>query len=239
MSTEASLLENSEIMTLSEIARYLRLSEKTVAQLAKSGELPAAKIASQWRFRKPAVDSWITARIHSAEDNELRNVMGTKKHLVPIPKLIPEQRIILDLKPQPKEDILKQLIVPLLGSSMLADPVAYLEQLIDRESILSTALCDGVAIPHVRDHETSGVKEACMVLGICREGAEFDSLDGEPTRLFFLICSPYTTTHLRLLAKLTMMLRQPDIIDKLCRAQNTQVVMSILSDAHFQMSIEM
>ncbi len=239
MSKTINLLEKSEIMTLSEIARYLRLSEKTVAQLAKSGELPAAKIASQWRFRKPAVDSWITSRIHAAPDAELRNVISTKKHLIPIPKLISEQRVILDLKPQPKEDILKQLIVPLLGSPILADPVEYLVQLIDRENMLSTALCDGIAIPHVRDHETSGVKEACIVLGICREGAEFDALDSQPTRLFFLICSPNTATHLRLLAKLTMILRQPDVPEQLCNSESKQAVMNILSTAHFQMSIEM
>jgi len=231
--------EDTERMSLSQISEYLHLPEQAVTRLADTQGMPADKDAKEWMFEKAAVDNWVTARIQSASNESLINILTTKKQLIPLPRLVSLDHIVLDMEPASKEEMLSQLVAPLVETGVIRNATAFLQQLLEREGMLSTALCDGVAIPHVRDHKDTGIKEPCIVLGICGRGVDFGSLDGRSTTLFFLPCSPDTSTHLRLLAKLTFMMRLKDMPGRLSRCRTRREVMDHLIAAHLQMSIEM
>lgn len=231
--------EFSEIMTLSDIARYLKVSEKTVTRMVKAGDLPGGKVSSQWRFQKTVIDNWLTGKIQEAQDEDLAQIMASQSPVLPLPKLIPDEQILLDLKPGSKRQVLSQLVRPLLMTKAVPNPGSFLMRLMDRENMVSTALTDGVALPHVRDQKTSGVKETTLVLGICPEGTDFGAIDGKSTRLFFLLCATDAAKHLRLMAKLTLMLRRERMVDRFCSCTQLREVKALLTEGHLDISIKL
>ena len=228
---------SNALMDLRTVSRYLRVPEEVVVRLVQTGDLPGDRVSSHWRFQKTVIDSWLTARIQSAETKDLAEVLKMNEPLIPIPTLISPDRVVLNLQPGTKRKVLTQLVRPLLMTSVVSDAANFLVSLLDREAMVSTALCDGIAIPHVRDQETSGIKETCVVLGICPEGTDFDALDGEKTYLFFLVCARTTSEHLRLLAKLTLLVRQPQIVQKFCDCTTKEQVIDLIVNSHISLSM--
>ncbi len=226
-----------EILTLAEIARYLKVSEKTILRMVKRGELPGSKVASQWRFQRVAIDQWLTAKMESATDERLVDVIQTTPKIIPLARLITPARILMDLTPGDTKTVLQQLIQPLADDNLLDDPAQFLSDLQSREAMSSTGIGDGVAIPHVREQENSGVRQTCVVMGLCREGIDFGALDGEPTYVFMLLCGNAVTVHLRLLAKTMLLLRNPGMVSSLLSCRNRDEVEALLRRADYNLSI--
>ena len=70
--------DKDEILTLTEIAGYLKVSEKTILRMVQSGQFPGVKVSNQWRFVRAIVDDWLSARMHSAPTTSLLEVVGTE-----------------------------------------------------------------------------------------------------------------------------------------------------------------
>ena len=217
------------IMTLQEIAGYLKVSEKTILRMVQSGELPGVKISNQWRFVRGVIDEWLSRRMFSAPKQSLLNVIGSAQSIIPITRLVSPPRIILGVAPGGKETILKQLVAPLVEDGLVTDPDRYVELLLEREETVSTGIGHGLAIPHVRDPERSTIASPCIVIGICREGADFGALDGQKTFVFAMPCSSSENVHLRLLAKITLIFRQPGVLTKMTEASTKKDIMEILA----------
>jgi PTS system nitrogen regulatory IIA component len=227
------------IMTLTEAADYLKVSEKTILRMVRSGKIPGAKVSSQWRFLRSAIDDWMMAQMRQSSSHDLVGVVSKKNPLIPLPKLISPDRILTDLTPGSKQHILNQLVAPLIKSGIATQPVQYLADLLEREQVVSTGIGEGIALPHAHTPETTGLREECIVMGICREGTDFHSLDGKSTHLFFLIGSTSTENHLPLMAKTMLLLRVPGLQEALLRADSPEAVRRILGQAHEDLSIRL
>src|SRR3989304_9808030 len=107
-----------EVMTLEEVAEYLQVSEKSVLRMAQSGKIPAAKVASQWRFVRSVIDDWLMAQM---EIPSVRSAPTRKEppKLPSLTQLIPPTIMNLDISPDTKENVLKQLVDPLRTSKVL------------------------------------------------------------------------------------------------------------------------
>ncbi|MDP6630656.1 MAG: PTS sugar transporter subunit IIA [Kiritimatiellia bacterium] len=219
------------VMTLQEVAAYLKVSEKTITRMVQAGELPGLKVSNQWRFIRAAIDDWLTRRMYNQASEQLAEVIQPPHEELSLPLLLTPNRIILDLQPGPQEDVLARLVAPLIKEGTVTDPTRYMAALIGREKIVSTAIGDGVAIPHARDPEHSALAKSCMALGICRDGMPFGAIDKKPTKLFFLIGGTSTEDHLRLVARTMLMLRKPDFIDALVAAQTREVACELVATA--------
>ncbi len=230
---------NDEVMTLTEIASYLKVSEKTIVRMVQSGKLPGAKVASQWRFTRAVIDDWLNARMYVLPKKELLNVIGTANHIIPVSELISPERIIMDIQPGEKESICARLIEPLHKSGIVVNPKKYLAKVIDREAVISTAIGRGVAVPHVREPEKSGIIEPCIVLGICKEGTDFDSLDGHKTHIFAMPCTNTESAHLRLLATISLIFRQDGVLKKMLSAKKKEDIVDILATTDKEMGAEL
>ena len=227
------------VMTLEEIAGHLKVSERTILRMVQAGELPGLKVSNQWRFLRAAIDDWLTERMQRTPSQNLVDVVRTKRPLLSVPRLISQDRILLGLSPGSKEGLLHRLVEPLIDAEMIARPTDYVSALIDREQMLSTAIGEGVALPHAREAENSGLRENCIVLGICREGTDFGALDGRPTQIFLLIGSMSTEAHLRLMAKTTLMLRIPGFKEGLLASEDVDEVCGLLMKAHEDLSFRL
>ena len=223
--------DNDEILTLTEIAGYLKVSEKTILRMVQSGQFPGVKVSNQWRFVRAIVDDWLSSRMHSAPTASLLDVVGTGLQVVPLTRLVSNKRIILNLKPGRMEDILAQLVEPLDKDGSLRDAQDYVRRLVVREEVVSTAIGHGVAMPHVREPEETAVTTPCIVLGICRQGTDFGSLDGDKTYLFAMPCAGSESGHLRLLARISLLFRRPGVIDAMSGARTKKAIMEILAEA--------
>lgn len=125
-----------------------------------------------------------------------------------------EELVLLNLSSVKKGDIIKELISPMIKKRTAISEKSLLKALLNREELGSTAIGNGVAIPHAR---TSSVKEKAVVFARSKKGQDFDSIDGKPVNLFFMIVSPDRETgpHLKMLARISRLLRDADFRESL------------------------
>ncbi|MBN1696676.1 MAG: PTS sugar transporter subunit IIA [Spirochaetales bacterium] len=218
---------DEDIMTLSELAGYLKISEETLHRMADQGEIPVTTVANQQRFIRTVIDDWLMSRMTMASKTTLVKLSEEGTIILPLSRLIQPELVVLDLKPGTKKDILIQLIEPLIRSGRIKERETLLSLLLEREDMVSTAISRGVAIPHPRNPEDCPVAEPCIVFGLCREGTDFNSLDGEKTHIFFLICTPSELIHLKILAKLAMLIRNREVVFRL---RNVKSIKEILTN---------
>ena len=142
-------------------------------------------------------------------------------------EILSGKSIILGLKGQSKEEILEELVDALEVGDKITDREKVLEAVFQREEIMSTGIGHGIAIPHGKSEY---VKELGGVLGIKTEGVEFDSLDGQPTFIFFLLVSPMDVSgpHIKALARISRLLKGEDFRKELIACPDNETAIRTL-----------
>jgi excisionase family DNA binding protein len=214
--------QQREVMTLAEVAEYLQLAERTVLRMAQRGEIPATKVASQWRFLRPAVRDWLAGRMQSMAPAELEEVAARGRAALPLVEVVRPELMNLDVSAGPKEQVLAQLVEPLRGSGFAREPGRLLTALVERERMMTTAVGHGIALPHPRRVLAGMFAEPGIALGVCRDGTDFGAVDDEPVHLFFLICATREENHLQLMAKVSWLTQQQDVRERLRGASSWQ-----------------
>ena len=127
-----------------------------------------------------------------------------------------KKAIIDDLKGKDKKGILEELVAPLVETTGI-DQEILVKVLIERERLGSTGIGGGVGIPHGK---LDGLKSIAMGFGVSKRGVDFESMDGKPTHLFFLLLTPENSTglHLKLLARISRLLKKGPFKEKLLQA---------------------
>ncbi len=121
-------------------------------------------------------------------------------------ELTDEDYILPELKAKDKKEVLEELVDALVRREPSIDKKALVRVLLERERLGSTGIGDGVAIPHGKFH---GITHPIISFGRSRTGLDFDSMDGEPAFLFFLLVAPENSAsiHLKALAKIAKILK--------------------------------
>ncbi len=124
---------------------------------------------------------------------------------------------IFKLRPCDKEECLEALVSVLSKASQIEDPDALLKAILEREKFLSTGIGFGIAVPHAKIPSVSGF---VMALGICADGIPYDSMDEKPVHICVMIAGPdgQQEQYLRILAKVTLLLRNEEVRQKLLSA---------------------
>ena len=145
-----------------------------------------------------------------------------------ITNLLTLECINLNLKGQTKQEIIDEMVEILYQGGKLNDKEEYKKAILAREAQSSTGLEEGIAIPHAK---TSAVKIPSIAFGLSKNGVDYESLDGEPSKLFFMIAAPAnaSNTHIEILSKLTTMLLDDEIREKLLEVKTEQEVIDILT----------
>jgi nitrogen PTS system EIIA component len=203
------------ILTLLEVAKYLKLSEKTLQKMVKNKEIPCTKIANQWRFSKVMVDDWLRSKMEVIPNNDLSRLIEREMDYIPLSRLINEKAMVMDLKSDDKQGVLSELAGISFENQLISDKEYFIKKLLDREDLTSTAIGNGIALPHLRKPSNEIINGPSIVIGISREGIDFNSSDGQPTHLFFLILSDSEVVHLRVLSKLASVLRDQKSLEKI------------------------
>jgi len=221
-------MEENRIMTTKEVADYIKINEKTVLKLAQYGKLPAVKVGSQWRYHLVAIDKYLQKQLVESSDDDLDLIIKTKKNPIPLSRLVDERWIDLNMQASSKKKVLSQL-ARLANSARLSPSYEGLYiALEEREKMLSTAVGQGVAIPHARIPSQLLFKEPHIIIAKVPVGIDFDAPDKQKVHLFFMPCAPSEYIHVRLLAKISKLLHVPNVIERLKNTTQTKDVMQIL-----------
>ncbi|ACN83492.1 fused fructose-specific PTS enzymes: IIBcomponent/IIC components [Brachyspira hyodysenteriae WA1] len=124
-------------------------------------------------------------------------------------------------------EIIDEMVDILYNNGKLNDREKYKQEILKRESQSSTGMEEGIAIPHGK---TNAVKTPTVAIGISKQGVDYESLDGKPSHLFFMIAAPENSndSHIELLSKITTMLLEDDIREALLNVKSKEEVLDIL-----------
>ena len=220
--------DRREIMTLSEVADYLRLAERTVLRMAQRGEVPAAKVASQWRFLRPLIQGWVAAQMRGLPEGTANGIAISSGGL--LQEVIHPELTVFDIAPGPKEAILQRLVGSLIAAAAVRDPTRLLTSLMQRERVMTTGIGHGVAIPHPRRPIPGMFPEPVVVVGMCPRGTDYQAIDDQLVHVVFLVCATRIEVHLDLMAKVAWLMRQPEM-DELKRATSSGEVSVLVARA--------
>ena len=157
-----------------------------------------------------------------------------------ITDLLKPQSILLNAAPTDKADAIYTLGDLMDKSGNLSDKAEYLKAVFAREEAGSTGLGDGIATPHAK---SNGVKEAGLAAMVVPNGVDFDALDGQPSRLFFMIAAPEgaADTHVEVLSKLATMVIDPDFKNALIQSATVDRFLELITakeEGNFDPSVE-
>lgn len=143
---------------------------------------------------------------------------------------IPSTLILPAMRAVSKKEALKELAAVVHGARPELDPEALYAILQERETLGSTGIGDGIAIPHGK---LKGLPEITVCFGRSRQGIPFDSLDGKPAHLFFLLLAPeeVAAPYLSSLAELSRFLKNPQNRNRLLHAEGSEELLAILAEA--------
>lgn len=144
-----------------------------------------------------------------------------------ITDLLKSESIALGQKPADKESAIRQLADLMAASGNLSDKEQYLKDVFAREASGTTGLGDGIATPHAK---STGVKEAGLAAMTVPAGMDFESMDGNPARLFFMIAAPDSANdaHIQILQQLAMMIMDPDFKEALIAAKTKEEFLHLI-----------
>jgi PTS system fructose-specific IIC component len=147
-----------------------------------------------------------------------------------IKDLLLKDAMIMDLKATTKEAAIDEMIQQYHQVGVVTDEELYKKDILAREAESTTGIGDGIAMPHARD---KAVKKAAVLFAKSKQGVAFDSLDGKPVQLFFMIAAPAgaNNTHLQALATLSGLLIDPKLVTALKKAQTPTEVHELFATA--------
>ena len=213
----------SEILTIEEVARYLRVSERTVYEWAQKGEIPAGKIGTVWRFKKDDIESWVDERLASSKTS-----VPTQHKIVTESFLSPDRVVLLDYAS--KHDVLVMMSEVLAKAPQVKNSAELLDSILKREALMSTAVGRGIAIPHVR---LSSVTDLVMAVGISkRDILDFDAIDGNPVRLVFMIAAANNQHdyYLQTISHFSAKLRNEELKSSLLNSTDPMEIYALLCE---------
>ncbi|MBF9016179.1 MULTISPECIES: PTS sugar transporter subunit IIA [unclassified Oceanispirochaeta] len=144
---------------------------------------------------------------------------------MPLTELLNENNIIISLKSCDRDSVIREMVEYMSAASYVQNAEIVIKSILDRETMGSTGLDKGIAVPHTRTHEVS---DLCVALGISSDGVDYNALDGEDSRLFFMILAPpdQSSQHIRILSEIAGISRNKEMLNSLLNAQTVEDVLN-------------
>lgn len=143
-------------------------------------------------------------------------------------EVLDQKAINVDLKAKDKKGLLDEMAAPIADATGTT-PEELVKVLQERERLGSTGIGGGIGIPHGK---LKNLEELTLGFGLSRSGVDFESMDGRPTHIFFLLLTPENSTglHLRLLARISRMLKNEEFKQRLMQVESTNDVLDIIRE---------
>lgn len=142
--------------------------------------------------------------------------------------VLKKETIIADLKAKDKKGIIEELVAPAVLVTEV-NQAELVKVLMEREKLGSTGIGGGIGIPHGKLKNLDSLLLSC---GLSRKGVDFESMDGQPTHIFFLLITPENSTglHLKLLAQISKILKSDPFKERLLNAADEDEIYRIIGE---------
>lgn len=210
-----------DILTIEEVASYLRVSDRTVYDWAQKGEIPAGKIGTVWRFKKSEVEKWVNERLSSGpsskkvvEEVQMKNILSPDR--------------VVFINQSSKRDALVELSNVLATAPQVKNGSELLSEILKREELMSTGIGRGIAIPHVR---LSSVTDLVVAVGVCKSTIEdFQTIDDVSVNILIMIAAAYNqhSYYLKTLSHFSAKLKNTELRDAITKASTPREVYDLI-----------
>ena len=217
-------------LSVKDTAKMLNVSEKTIYRWIKQQIVPVYRINEQYRFNRSELLDWATSRRIQISPEIFQE---TEQIKTPLPSLSDALRaggISYRIGGKDKASVLRS-IVDILNLPEEVDRDFLYQVLMARETLGSTGIGDGIAIPHVRNPVVLHVSKPTITLCFLDYPIDFRAIDGQPVSTLFTLISPTVRAHLHILSRLGFVLQNHDFKTALKRQASREELMEMLSRA--------
>ena len=193
-------------LTVRDVAGLLEVSEKTVYRWIDDGKLPGYRISGQYRFNRAELLAWATANKLRVSPGMLLEPESTEASLPSLEEAVLAGGIHYRVSGNDPATCLRN-VVGLLALPEEVDREFLFQALWARETLASTAMGDGIAIPHLRNPIVLHLPRPMISLCFLEKPVDFHALDDKPVSVLFALVSPTVKAHLHLLSRLAFGLR--------------------------------
>jgi len=192
-------------LNIRDLTKLLNVAESTVTRWIKQRGLPTQQVGGQYRVNRAELLEWATANNVKVSLELFDGLEGDAETVPGLAEALEIGGIHYELQETSKDQALRALVqvLPLPDG---VDRELLLRLFLAREASASTAIGDGIAIPHVRNPIVLRVAQAAVTLAFLSHPVDFGALDGKPVHVLFSIISPTNRSHLQLLSRLSFAL---------------------------------
>lgn len=225
-----------EDFDVARLAEYLHLTPDQVTKMAVRGKVPARRVGGIWRFNEAEIHHWLEDRIGASDTAELQKVQKVLDRVSgdvidrPIHELCTVKTIQIPLNARTRGSVIRSMCTLATKSGLMWDAPAMTEAVQAREQMHPTALDCGVALLHPRRPQTSILADSVIAMSVCSSSIPFSD-SGQMTDVFFLICSYDDASHLRILATLSRLISETDLLENLRKSESASEAWHALKDS--------
>jgi PTS system nitrogen regulatory IIA component len=216
-------------LSVKDAAALLNVPDETVYRWVRQSEIPSHTINEQIRFNRSELLEWATARNIQVSPDLFNESEPGKTALPSLSEALKAGGIAYRVGGADQPSVLKA-IVGLLKLPEEVDRDFLYQILLARESLGSTGVGDGIAIPHVRNPVVLHVSKPTVTLSFLENPIDFHAVDGKPVNILFTLISPTVKVHLHLLSRLSFVLRNPTFKAALKRQAPSEELMARLAE---------
>jgi nitrogen PTS system EIIA component len=195
-------------LNVRQAAKLLDVSEKTIYRWVQQGKLPAYRVNEQYRFNRAELLEWATSERINVSVEIFSEPEKASAPVIGLAEALRAGGIHYRIGGKDKISALRSVVEVMLLPEEVDRPF-LLQVLLARESLGSTGLGDGIAVPHVRNPIVMHIPRPMLTLCFLERPIDFGAMDGKPVHTLFTIVSPTVRAHLHLLSKIAFAVRQP------------------------------
>ena len=215
-------------LSVRDAAGILNVSEKTIYRWIKQSVIPAYRINEQYRFNRTELLEWATSRRLQVSPSIFAEGETSSVPLPSLSEALKAGGVSYRVEGTDQASVLRSVVDSLKLPEEVDREFLY-KVLLARETLGSTGIGDGIAIPHVRNPVVLHVSKPTVSLSFLERAIDFQALDGKPVNILFTLISPSVRAHLHLLSRLGFVLRDRAFKDALKREASRDVLMDCLT----------
>jgi PTS system nitrogen regulatory IIA component len=214
-------------LSVQETAELIKVSVETVYHWIDQKEIPFYKINDTYRFNKTELLEWATARGLRLSPDFFLKEDGENADLPWLTDALRSGGILYDVEGSTNAEVLKSIVDRMKLPEDVDRQFLY-QTLVVRESLGSTGIGNGIAIPHARNPLVLQVVEATVTLCFLKNPIDFKAIDGKPVSILFTIVSPTVRAHLHLISRIAFVLKDPDFLKVLENRAKPEEIFEVL-----------
>lgn len=212
-------------LTARQVAVLLNISESRLYRWISGKKMPVKRVGGQYRFNRAKLIEWAIANRITLSPTVLSEHDEGDLPVFRLDDALQQGGVFHQVKGADLCTVLEEIIA-LMPLPTAVDRQYLLQVLLARETLGSTGIGNGIAIPHVRNPIIMHITRPFITLCFLENPIEFNALDGKPVHTLFTIISPSSRTHLQVLSRLSFALRDPDFIQTVAGKADRESILS-------------